>query len=259
MENVADIIIRISGKQGNIPLSPEVYDIREIKDVIDNFENLLFPNQKKDRPLVSYSLEEGSVKHVFRTSLQAVVGFTAILAQIQSSNNIDFLESKSAVAVEAIQKTSVQKNYTFEISSSLQKDLKLEISPKTKFEKSESIWAEAEFYFYGTLTNAGGKSAVNIHLDTKEFGSITIDTPKEYLKKLENNLLYRRFGVRALGKQNSKTGEIDTSSLKLIDLTDFEPKFDEEYLKAKIKKARSKWTGVDKNKWLHDLRGGYDA
>ena len=259
MEKVGEIVVRITGSQGNLELTPDLYDIREIKDVIDNFENLLFPNQKRDRPLISYKLEEGSVKHIFRTSMQAVVGFTAVLSQINEVQNIDFLESKSAYAIEAIQNISFQKNYSFEISTSVNLDSKLEITPSTKFAKSETIWAEAELYFYGTLTNAGGKSSVNIHLDTKEFGSITIDTPKEYLKEREENLLYRKFGVRAIGKQNSETGEIDTSSLKLIEIIDFEPKFDEEYLKNKIKKAKSSWIGIDKAQWLKEVRGGYDA
>ncbi len=259
MEKVGEITIRIKGHQGNIELTPETYDIRDIKTILDDFESLLFPNQKKDRPLISYRLEEGSVMHRFQTSMQAVLGFSAIIGQVNAVNNIDFLELRSAQAIENIQNTAYQKNYSFEIFTSFNEDVKLNINAKTKLLKSETIWADAEFYFYGTLTNAGGKSSVNIHLDTSEYGSLTIDTPKEFLKEKEENMLYKRFGVRAVGKQNSETGEFNRNSLKLIELFDFEPRYDETYLKSKISKAKSKWSGINKDQWLKDLRGGYDA
>lgn len=227
--------------------------------MLDNVESILFPSKKIERPTISYGIEKGSVRHIFKTSMQAVLGFSAILAQIHTENSIDFLELRSAEALESIQQSSYKRNYTFELSTSIANSTSLEISPKTRFVKSEIVWADAEFYFYGTLVNAGGKSKVNIHIDTEELGSITIDTPKEFLESKEDNLLYKKYGVRAIGKQNSETGEIDRSSLKLIELIDFSPKFDWEYLEGRISKAKKNWQGVDKNQWLKDLRGGYDA
>ena len=39
-----------------------------------------------------------------------------------------------------------------------------------------------------------------MHLDTKEFGVIKVNTPKEFLAKQEKNLLYEKFcGIRAMG------------------------------------------------------------
>ena len=39
---------------------------------------------------------------------------------------------------------------------------------------------------------------------------------RENLKKEERNLIYKEYGIQALGKQNIETGEIDRSSLKLL-------------------------------------------
>ena len=47
-------------------------------------------------------------------------------------------------------------------------------------------------------------------------GTLSIETGQEFLKERKENLLYKRFGVRAIGLQNLETGEIDTKSLKLI-------------------------------------------
>ncbi|MBP9152035.1 MAG: hypothetical protein KBF73_07100 [Flavobacteriales bacterium] len=261
MEKIADIEIRVVGNRGNLKLSPENYDISEIASILQNVEDLLYPSNKKERPIITYDIQEGSVRHIFKTGAQAVIGFGAVLSQIQSSNSIDFLELKTAMAIENIQKLSYQKNYEFEIKTSLTNldHQELTISPRTKFLITENLWAEAELYFYGTLTNAGGKTKANIHLDTEEFGSITIDTKKEFLEEQDENLLYKKYGIRALGKQNVETGEIDKRSLQLVELIDYDPLYDESYLNTLISKAKNNWRGIDANSWLQNLRGSYEA
>ena len=71
--------------------------------------------------------------------------------------------------------------------------------------------------------------------------------------------MYKRFGVRANGKQNIETGEIDTKSLKLIELIDYNPKFDNTYLDSLIHKAKKNWKNMNPDEWLSNLRGGYEA
>lgn len=67
MEKVGSIEIRITGSKGNLDLSPDNYDIRELIAMLENAEDLLYPGDKKDRPTISYHIEEGSVKHIFKT------------------------------------------------------------------------------------------------------------------------------------------------------------------------------------------------
>ena len=259
MEKIGDIEIRVVGKSGNLELRPDNYDIKQIASIMQNVEDLLYPNNKKDRPVITYDIEEGSVRHIFKTSIQAVIGFSALLSQVQVQNNIDFLELKTARALEEIQKMSRQKNYEFQIKTSLEKDYELKINPSTKFFRTENIWSDAEFYFYGVLKDAGGKSKANIHLDTKDYGYLSIETGEEFLKERKENLLYKKFGVRASGKQNIETGEIDTKSLKLLELIDYNPKFDNDYLKTLINKAKNNWRGINADDWLLNMRGGYEA
>lgn len=259
MEKIGDIEIRIVGKSGNKELKPENYDIKHIASLLQNVEDLLYPNNKKERPLITYDIQEGSVRHIFKTTIQTVIGFSAILAEVQANNSIDFLDLKTAKAFENIQNLSFQKNYEFQIKTSLKDNYELEISPTTNFFRTENIWVDAELYFYGILKDAGGKSKANIHIDTDDYGYISIETRKDFLEGQEENLLYKKFGVRAAGKQNIETGEIDTKSLKLIDLIDYSPKFDNDYLNSLISKAKSNWKGIDPDEWLQNLRGGYEA
>ncbi|MEB2777450.1 hypothetical protein SYJ56_19200 [Algoriphagus sp. D3-2-R+10] len=259
MQNTGFLEIKVNGKKGNIPISPDNYDIRELMEIIGNVENLLFPLDKKDRPAITYEMQEGSVRHLFRTSLQYIIGFNAVLGEIERTNNLDFLDLNTAKAFEVFQELAVKYDYLLEVGTSLEKSHKLNINKGTQFKRSEAIWADAEFYFYGKVTNAGGKDRANMHLLTEELGTIRIGTPISFLKQYESNLLYKSFGVRAMGRQNSQTGEIDLSSLKFIELSGYDPKYDESYLDGLIAKAENTWSSIpDKESWLREIRGGYE-
>lgn len=259
MEKIGEIEIKVVGKLGKLDLKPDNYDIKHIARILQNVEDMLYPTNKKDRPQITYSIQEGSVRHIFKTSLQSIIGLSAILGQIQKSNSIDFLELKTAQAIESIQELSQQKDYEFLFSTSLKNEVELSINPQTRFFRTENTWADAEFYFYGILKDAGGKSKANIHIDTDEYGYLTIETAKDFLMDQKRNLLYKNFGVRASGKQNLETGEIDNKSLKLLQLIDYNPEFDSDYLSSLISRAKKSWKGINTDKWLSELRGEYEG
>jgi hypothetical protein len=260
VEKTGFIQIRISGSKGNIDLSPDNYDIREVISILENAENLLFPGDKKERPPITYKIEEGSVKHIFKTSIQYIIGFNAILGQINQVQNIDFLDLATARALENIQDIAAKKDYTFLINTSINNSNEVAINRTTRYYRTEAVWVDAEYYLYGKVTNAGGKDKANIHILTEEFGMIRIETPISFLEEYEDNLLYKTFGVRAIGKQHSETGELDKSSLKFLELVHYQPKYDENYLQSLREKAKKSWLGsINPDDWLKQIRGGYDA
>ena len=256
MDKLGEITIHVVGQVGNDPLGPNNYDISSLKELLDDVENLLYPNEKRNRPVISYEMQTGSVKHVFRTSLQKVTEFGAVLSLVVSNGNLDGLIPETAKAFEHIQNQSRQKGYSISISTSLHNATALTFTPETNYIRTEQIWAEAEFYFFGKLTDAGGKYKANIHLDTKEYGFLVINVDKEYLGGLEGNPLYKEFGVRAIGRQNVMTGDMDFSSLKLVEMIDYDRTFNKEYLDGLIKKATPKFKGVDVDSWIKEIRGG---
>ncbi len=250
------IDIHISGKNGEIPLIPANYDISELKDILTYAENLLFPNTPRTvRPIISYEMKEGSVIHRFWTSLQGVVTFAAVMSMVSETGSLDGLDLKTAEAVESIQKIAREKDYTIEFSSSRSSETSLSITAQTDFKRTEKVWVESEFYFYGQVQSAGGKTDAAIKIEVKGKGLLTIATEKDMLEGLEKNLLYHNCGVRAKGRQNIDTGEIDRHSLVLVSLVDYEPKFDENYLNKLIKKAASTFEGVDSEELMNELRG----
>ncbi len=255
MNALGDIEIRIQGLVGAKKLTPELMDIDEIRKVLEQVSGLLFPTEKRSqRPLISYQIEEGSVLHKFRTLMQTVIGFGAVLTQIESQNQIDFLHERSAVAIECLQKLAVEKDYKITIRAN---DSQLSIDKTTHYHRNEKLWVDAEFYLYGELTNAGGKSISNIHLDTEEFGTLRISTDKNYLKGADKNLLYKKFGLRVTGKQNLQTFEMDRNSLTFVDLFDYDMEYSDAYLNGLMQKAAPAWEDVpDVDKWLDEIRGG---
>jgi hypothetical protein len=259
VEKIGYIEIRITGSKGNLDLTPDNYDIREIISILENAENLLYPGEKRDRPNISYKIEEGSVKHILKTSIQYIIGFNAVIGQIVQDKSIDFLDLGTAKAFENMQDIAAKRNYIFNIKTSLDNTNEIKLDNTTRFYRTEAIWADAEFYFYGKVTNAGGKDKANIHIYTEELGTVRIITPISFLEQYDENLLYRSFGIRATGKQHSETGEIDSSTLKLIELVDYQPKYDEQYLKTLRDRAKKSWLGsINTDNWLKEIRG-YDT
>ncbi len=259
MLNVGSLEIKITGTKGNLEVTPDNYDIRELISILENVEDLLYSGNKKNRQTISYRIEDGSVKHIFNTPMQFIIGFNAILEQVNKIHSIDFLEINTAKAFENIQDTALKKNYIFNIKTSLPDSSEVQIDKSTHYYRTETIWADAEFYFYGKVTNAGGKDKANIHLSTEEYGTLIIATPKPFLEQYEENLLYKPYGIRVRGKQHSETGEIDKSTLQFIGLVDYQSEYDEQYLKRLRDKVKKNWLGkMNADDWLRNIRGSYD-
>jgi hypothetical protein len=259
MNKIGSIEIRITGSQGSLELTPDHYDIREIKDMLENVEKLIYSGDKKERPIITYQLESGSVRHVFKTSMQYVIAFNAIIGQINANQSIDFLDLPTSQAIEHIQEIAYKKGYNFDIKTSIYDSNTVHIDKRTKFLLPKNSLIDAEFYFYGKIIDAGGAKIANIHLVTEDFGKLIIETPQDFLAKYENNFLYRTFGIRAAGKQRIETGEIERGSLKFIGLIDYNPAYDEGYLKSLRDKAKKSWSGIkNPDAWLREMRGGYD-
>lgn len=255
MDALGEIEIRIDGRVGEQKLRPDLVDIDEVREILEQASGLFFPSEKRSqRPCVSYEIVEGSVRHRFRTVMQTVIGFGAVLSQVETEGQIDFLHDRSAAAIESLQKLAIKKDYTVTVSAN---KCSLTIDRTTHYLRSETVWVDAEFYLYGELTNAGGKNSSNIHLDTEEFGSLRIATDKDYLRDAEQNLLYKKFGMRVTGRQNLQTFEMDRHSLKLVELLDYDTEYSDAYLDGLMRKATSAWESIpDADEWLNEIRGG---
>ena len=261
MDKIGYIEIKVSGSKGNLNLTPDNYDIRGIIAILQNAENLLLSPKKIDHPTISYKIEEGSVKHIFKTSIQRIIGFNAIITQIRKQQNIDFLDLHTAEAIENIQDIVRKKDYIFTISTSIDKSNELRVDANTHFYRTKAEWADAEFYFYGKIINVRRKNKTSIYIHTQEYGVIKISASMAFFEQLEKNIIHKKtYGIRVKGKQNSITGEFDRDSFEYLELIPYEKKYDEAYLNSLIEKATKNWAQIkNKDAWHHQIRGNYDT
>lgn len=254
MEGENFIKVHIEGNKGTQPLSVDNYDIKELSSFLLNIDGLLAIGGKRSE-VVLKEINEGSVKLKFATSLQAMAMFATALSLISGNETLDGIEPSTAKVVEDLQRDSRIKGYSYTFSTS-NSEKELKITPSSNYKRSEALWLEGEFYFYGIIHDAGGKANPNIHVDTKEFGTLKIAANKEYLRDQPGNLLYHTCGIRAKGRQNLVTKEIDKDSLVLIDLLDYSSKYDEDYIDGLIAQATPILSKIpDKQEWINELRG----
>lgn len=249
--------MRIDGKRGGKDLKPAEFDIRELRGLLDEVEALLFPNDRRERPVISYHVKEGSVRNIFQTGVQSIASLGAVIGLVNTQRTLDILEPRTAKAFETIQQWAIEKDYVFTLTTSTNPADALRVDRSTAYFRSEATVVETELYLYGKVTDAGGKEKPNIHLHVEGQGIFTIQAEEVFLAALEHNILYHQLGVRAIGRQNVQTGEIERGSLRLIELIDYDQRFEEDYLARLQAKAKGWLKDIDPDQYLNDVRGQY--
>jgi hypothetical protein len=259
VDKTATFEVVVHGTKGGQPLMPQDFDIKSLRGLLEEVEVLLFPNDRRERPVISYEVQPGSVRNLFRTGVQAVAQTGAVLGLVATSGSVDMLEPRTARAIEAMQRWAQESDLAFTLRTSLPGTAELRIDRTTHFVRTEATSVETEVYLYGKVVEAGGKGRPNIHLHVDGQGVFIIDAPEKVLAELKENILYHTMGVRVMGRQNLQTGELEKGSLKMVELIDYDQQYNEEYLKRLQAKA-DKWIkDVDLDQYLNDVRGDYGA
>lgn len=252
MQKLESIQIEIHGNHEQ-KVTPENFDIRDIEKFFEIVENFLFPENKKNRPIISYSIQSGSVKQTFTTQKESVEKFTNNCKQIQAKKSLDGLENNFVKAFQSLQEYS--EKYVIKIQSSIDKDFTFQIDKTSNYQYNTDVWVNSEFYFYGKIIKAGGKENTIIEIQTdKEI--FKIQTPVDFFSELKENIIYTKtYGIRAIGKQNLNTKEIDKSSIQFVELINYNPTADEDYLKNLREKAKTWLVQINPDSWLKEIRG----
>jgi len=239
-------------------LTPKDLDIKELKDFLSDIETLLFPEDKKKRPKISYTNQEGSIRHIFYLPTSIVISFNSFISEIKKSNSIDFLVPNQQEIICKLQKKAKEENLIFEINNSKKPQQKpLVIDYNTNYQQkniTESFY-ESEFYLYGEIIQQGGVKP-NIHLRTEEYGSLTIGASKEQILDGENKL-YQTYGIKVKGKRTIP--ENDPFDLELVEFVGkYEPVFDEELFNKMVEESKSNMDKIDDlDKFIEELKSEY--
>jgi len=224
MENHGTIEVRVSNLDNT--LSPADIDIADVRDILFAVETFLFPNgiDKKNRPKISYAIEQGSIRHVFNLPISNVITFNGLITEINTRKQIDFLDQKQQDIIIAFQKKAKEQNIIFEINNSKNNGQIFVINAHSNYQRSQIDFYESVFIIYGVIYQLGGKKDPAIYIDTKEQGSVRIATTKEQLLASENKL-YKTYGIRVKGKRKIVNREL--YDLIFIDFfNEYKPVFD---------------------------------
>jgi hypothetical protein len=260
MEQTGYISITIQGKSPDGALNPKDIDIAETKELLIDFETLLFPSkpEKDQRPKVSYEVKEGSVKNIFHTAVAKVIMFTALMSEVGKQGNLEILDLKAAKIIDKWQKKAYNSGREYSLASSTSYDNSfLRITKETQFVSAQTSWVDTSLYLYGKIYEEGGLNNINLHIVSDRYGKLPVKATEEQLTSGDNKL-FKVYGLWVKGRQNIKTGEL--SELELIDFLQYQPKYDDIALQRLIEKATPNLKKIiDKDSWLNDLRGGIDG
>ena len=255
MEEKGFIEVKIEGMVGINPIKPEDIDIAEIKEIISDVENFLYPGraEKCERPHISYKIEEGSAKHFFYLPISAVLLFNGLTGEISTRGTIDFLDFKRAEIIEKFQRKALEKDYEITLTNSLSEAKTLKINKNTKYFSVAADFIETELILYGKIDTEGGVDP-NFHINTKEYGRLTVSATVEQLLEGEKRL-YKFYGIRVSGKQSLSDG--NPFDLKLLNYIEYNPIFNRIELDLLIERATPNLSKIsDVDAWLNQLRGG---
>lgn len=251
MEEQGYIEIRVTNRDNT--LTPKDVDINEVKNFISDIETFLYPNrkEKRNRPHISYDIEEGSARHKFFLPITAVILFNGLTNEIKNRSNLDFLDYKRQSIIDKFQKKAVREGYKMEFNNSLSSNSSLIIDESTSYEMIAPTYFESEFYLYGEIYQEGGKNP-NLHISTNKYGNITVAATKEQIMNGEKKT-YKPYGIKVRGKKNLDDGTL--TDLVLLEFIQYKPIFNKSLLDKVIDKASvnlSKITNVDT--WLNGIK-----
>jgi hypothetical protein len=251
MEEQGHIEIKVSNRDNS--LSPKDIDINEVKAFISDVETFLYPDkkEKRNRPNISYNLEEGSVKHKFFLPISAVILFNGLIGEMKNRNNLDFLDYKRQSIIDKFQKKAIQEGYKIEFSNSMANNASLIIDGSTNYEMIAPTYIESEFYLYGEIYQEGGKKP-NLHISSSNYGNITVSATKEQIMDGEKKT-YKPYGIKVRGKKNLEDNSL--SDLVLLEYIQYQPVFNPSLLDKVIDRASENLNKIQNvDAWLNDIK-----
>ena len=190
MQQGSFIDITVKGITENGHLRPVDIDINETKELLLDVEILLFPSkaERDERPKMSYSVQEGSVKNLFYVPVANVIMFSALMTETGKLGTTELLQPKAIAVIDKWQKKAYNSGREYLISSSINKETFIHINRETKFIAPQTEWINTSLYLYGEIFEEGGLSSSNLHILTNRYGRLTVDATKEQLTSGSNKL-----------------------------------------------------------------------
>lgn len=242
------------GKDNNKKLSPSNFDISELIQLLTQIENLLSPINTENS-LITYKLKSGSIANEIHTEdITVLERLQHIFKNRNINNTFKAVNTKQADAINYFQEMSKKKDRNIKITNSVDPAFELNITPETNYRAEEELYVDTELTLYGVITYIGGKNSSSIHLDTEEYGVVTVYTKDYVLRSIKKNMIYQEVAMNVSCRQSVYSYKL--RDLNLISFVDYSSEYNKEYLDKLIAIGTDRWKDVDDtDAWLRDLRG----
>lgn len=253
------IDLKIEGSREGKSLSPELLDVDEIIHLLSHARDFLFPEKSKNRGRVSVSLKEGSAVFSLGVDAATAIQSQALLSNLNTNHNLSILKPKQIEAIEFFQKFVKEHDFVAHWGLAGKQMEGLRMDRRTEWVTPDEIWADEELYITGEIVDIGGKKNPNVHIDTEEFGTLTVTANRVMLGEDDKNRLYKEQQLRIRIKRNLQTGAFQKGSAELIEFIDFKEESPDEYLDRLIAESKAFMDQIeDPDQWLKSIRG-YDG
>lgn len=250
------ISIILEGEYEGEPISPEVVDIAYLRELLDDVEKLVSTETKRQRGKIALQIEKGSLLLRVEADSYHIDSLKADLESVGKTSSFAGLHPKRSKVLEKWHSNTKSHpiHYKFNL---LDDNWDFELKGETEIRPQGEIWLDTELYLFGEITNIGGITNSNFHLNTKEYGNVTVSIPKETVREDSEARTYKHYLVRIKCKQNLASGDIQEA--KFVEWVDYYPDYDEEKLDQAIDLGKESWKGVsDSVDFIRKLRGYND-
>lgn len=243
MDRVEVFALHSVGERNGIPFSPSSIPLSTLETIVNDVPNFVLGDSvagtKKSeiRDSMNVAFSDGS--------LTVGVALPAALATILGASGF----SSDLAAFAAGRPGEVKDQVRMDAARSLKTNLLREGARSIGFsshsagiaefdivERDVAVppdvtpWIDSDSYVMAVVTDLGGKSKVNVHLEIEGRGTVVAESIRQYLSDLTENLLYKKVMAHVAYKVNTLTGEwrnprlvaLENPARRTFDATAFE-------------------------------------
>ncbi|MCK9488651.1 MAG: hypothetical protein M0Q42_04515 [Xanthomonadales bacterium] len=205
------------------------------------------PNQ------VILAIEEGSLAFV-ATGLSAAASLWADVERLRDPASLDLIDPKRASVIarwQAAARRHPHRRYTLADQAGA---TFVRVDGDSDYRDGKAAtWVPVKKYLQGRITDMGGTSKANVHLQLDDGKVLTIASTQQRLADEERNRLYKPAVLRVSAEENLRSGEL--RNLMLLGFEDPQTRLDEAAFDELVRKGTQAWADVPDD-WLENLRSG---
>lgn len=255
-ENIA-LMLHSTGVKCGRSFTISTIPYAALQTIVDKIPKVLMGNaiQGKDKTMLkealSFSFEEGSIRISVAVAASALTmlngsNYASDMRAIAENRLKDIVDLERMAAIASIRDClKSQGANSFSLASDIARVSETELLNRDLTPLlSESVWVESDAYVRATVTDLGGKTSSNAHLELEDGEILKADTSRTYLFGLKENMVYKPVIAHIAYPLNLKTREWDRSRVKLLSIELPETKFDRAEFDAAISEPNG-WRNVE--------------